>query len=189
MKKTALALALLAATSASQALVTYTGSVDQGVTAADDDFAPGAEVLFGREVTVDEYVSVQMTALFSEADYTNAFITVGDVMFSDVISGGSHTFEFGPGLLPFDFYVVDTGRSVINGGNQTAWESGGVNPFFAVTPVQPGAIEDTEYFYLALNDNGAGDEVSGDFDFDDFVIRVDVTGGFGTIDGGPDGGR
>jgi len=62
MKKTALALALLAATGASQALVTYTGSVDQGVTAADDDFAPGAEVLFGREVTVDEYVSVQMTA-------------------------------------------------------------------------------------------------------------------------------
>ena len=47
--------------------------------------------------------------------------------------------------------------------------------------------EGAESFYIALNDNGAGDEVSGDFDFDDFVIRVDVTGGFAPIDGVPDG--
>ena len=52
MRKSFMALALLAATSAQAGLVSYSGSIDQGVTPPDDDFAPGTPVLFGREVVV-----------------------------------------------------------------------------------------------------------------------------------------
>jgi len=165
MKNTLLALSLLAASSA-QALISYTGSIDQGVTPPDDDFAPGQPVLFGREVYVDAPATITMTAIFSEASYTNALITVGDTTYSNVIDGSSITFPVAAGLLPFSFFVTDTGEAVINGGNQANWEAGGTTPFFAVTPV----VDDT--FFIALNDNGFGDATSGDSDFDDYVIRV-----------------
>ena len=165
MRKTLLALSMLAASSA-QALISYTGSIDQGITPPDDDFAPGVVVLFGREVYVDAPANITMTAIFSEADYSNALITIGDTTYSDVIDGSSITFPVAAGLLPFGFFVTDTGESVINGGNQAAWEAGGSTPFFAVTPVV-----DNE-FYIALNDNGFGDQTSGDIDLDDYVIRV-----------------
>jgi hypothetical protein len=171
MRKTIFALSLLAA-SASQALVTFTGSTDQAVTPPDDDFAPGQEVLFGREVTIDEFASVKITAIFSEADYRNAFLTVGGTTYSDVIDGSSLTFNYGPGLLPFAFYVTDTGKSVINGGNQFAWESADSNPFYAVTPVKE--VDGASRFYIALNDNGFGDGSSPDLDLDDYVLQVDV---------------
>jgi len=170
--KTALATAFALATSAAQALVTFTGSIDQAVTPPDDDFAPGQEVLFGREVTIDQLASIRITAIFSEADYRNAFITVGDTTYSDVIDGSSLTFNYGPGLLPFAFHVTDTGESVINGGNQFAWESASPSPFYAVTPVKE--VDGASRFYIALNDNGFGDETSGDLDLDDYVLQVDV---------------
>jgi hypothetical protein len=172
MKKTLLALSLLAAAQA-QALVTFSGSIDQGITPPDDDFAAATAVLFGREVTIDQFATVKLTAVFSEADYKNAFITVGDTVYSDVIDGSSITFDFGPGLLPFGFFVTDTGLSVINGGNQFNWEAAGSTPFFAVTPVVTD-VDGVETFYIALNDNGFGDAASFDSDFDDFVIRADV---------------
>ena len=172
MRKTLFALSLLAAAQA-QALVTFSGSIDQGVTPPDDDFAPGTPVLFGREVTIDQYAQVKLTAVYSEANYTNAFLTVGGVSFSDVIDGSAFTFEFGPGLLPFSFFVVDTATAVVNGGNQLAWEAGGSNPFFAVTPVETDS-DGVASFYIALNDNGFGDLSSGDQDLDDYVIRADV---------------
>ena len=173
MKKTALAMAFLAASGAQAGLVAYSGSIDQGVTPPDDNFAPGTPVLFGREVTINEFAKIKLTAVFSEAAYKNAFITVGDTEYSDVIDGSSVTFDFGPGLLPFSFFVTDTGLSVINGGNQSNWEAAGSTPFFAVTPVVTD-VDGVETFWIALNDNGFGDSVSGDSDFDDFVIRADV---------------
>ena len=172
MRKTLLALSLLAAAQA-QALVTFSGSIDQGVTPPDDDFAPGTPVLFGREVTIDQYAQVKLTAVYSEANYTNAFLTVGGVSFSDVIDGSSFTFDFGPGLLPFSFFVTDTSLAVVNGGNQVAWEAGGSNPFFAVTPVETDS-DGVASFFIALNDNGFGDAASSDQDLDDYVIRADV---------------
>lgn len=172
MRKILFALSLLAAAQA-QALVTFSGSTDLGVTPPDDDFAPGTPVLFGREVTIDQYAQVKLTAVYSEANYTNAFLTVGGVSFSDVIDGSSFTFEFGPGLLPFSFFVTDTSLAVVNGGNQVAWEAGGSNPFFAVTPVETDS-DGVASFYIALNDNGFGDLTSGDQDLDDYVIRADV---------------
>lgn len=171
MKKTLFALSLLAAAQAN-ALVSYSGSIDQGITPPDDDFAPGTPVLFGREVTIDEFAIIKMTAVYSEADYTNAIITVGETKFSNVIDGDSITFNYGPGLLPFSFFTLDTELGVTNGGNQTAWELGGPNPFFAVTPVEIDLGVET--FYLAYNDNGFGDAASNDGDLDDYVIRVDV---------------
>ena len=172
MRKMLFALSLLAAAQA-QALVTFSGSIDQGVTPPDDDFAPGTPVLFGREVTIDQYAQVKLTAVYSEANYTNAFLTVGGVSFSDVIDGSSFTFDFGPGLLPFSFFVTDTSLAVVNGGNQVAWEAGGSSPFFAVTPVETDS-DGVASFYIALNDNGFGDLTSGDQDLDDYVIRADV---------------
>jgi len=172
MRKTLLALSLLAAAQA-QALVTFSGSIDQGVTPPDDDFAPGTPVLFGREVTIDQYAQVKLTAVYSEANYTNAFLTVGGTSFSNVIDGSSFTFDFGPGLLPFSFFVTDTSLAVVNGGNQVAWEAGGSNPFFAVTPVETDS-DGVASFFIALNDNGFGDLTSGDQDLDDYVIRADV---------------
>lgn len=170
MKKTLLALSLLAAAQA-QALVTFSGSIDQGVTPPDDDFAPAQAVLFGREVTIDQFATIKMTAIFSEADYTNAFLTVNGVQYSDVIDGSSLTFNYGPGLLPFSFLVTDTASVVVNGGNQLAWEAGGDSPFFAVTPVEIDG-DGLETFFIALDDGGFGD-LTGD-DVDDFVVRVDV---------------
>jgi hypothetical protein len=172
MRKTLLALSLLAAAQA-QALVTFSGSTDLGVTPPDDDFAPGTPVLFGREVTIDQYAQVKLTAVYSEANYTNAFLTVGGVSFSDVIDGSSFTFDFGPGLLPFSFFVTDTSLAVVNGGNQLAWEAGSSNPFFAVTPVETDS-DGVATFFIALNDNGFGDQTSPDLDLDDYVIRADV---------------
>ena len=172
MRKMLFALSLLAAAQA-QALVTFSGSTDLGVTPPDDDFAPGTPVLFGREVTIDQYAQVKLTAVYSEANYTNAFLTVGGVSFSDVIDGSSFTFEFGPGLLPFSFFVTDTSLAVVNGGNQLAWEAGSSNPFFAVTPVETDS-DGVASFFIALNDNGFGDLTSGDQDLDDYVIRADV---------------
>ena len=170
MKKTLFALSLLAAAQAN-ALVSYSGSIDQGVTPPDDDFAPGTPVLFGREVTIDEFAIVKMTAVYSEADYTNAVITVGGTEFSDVITGDSITFNYGPGLLPFSFFTLDTGLGVANGGNQVAWEAGGSNPFYAVTPVEIDG-DGLETFFVAYDDGGFGDE-TGD-DLDDYIIRVDI---------------
>ena len=172
MRKMLFALSLLAAAQA-QALVTFSGSIDQGITPPDDDFAPGTPVLFGREVTIDQYAQVKLTAVYSEANYTNAFLTVGGVSFSDVIDGSSFTFDFGPGLLPFSFFVPDTATAVVNGGNQVAWEAGGSSPFFAVTPVETDS-DGVASFYIALNDNGFGDQTSPDLDLDDYVIRADV---------------
>ena len=172
MKKTLFALSLLAAAQAN-ALVSYSGSIDQGVTPPDDDFAPGTPVLFGREVTIDQFAVIKMTAVFSEADYLNAVITVGETKFSNVIDGDSITFEYGPGLLPFSFFTLDTELGVANGGNQVAWELGGPNPFYAVTPVEIDG-DGLETFYIAYNDNGFGDAASSDGDLDDYVIRVDV---------------
>ena len=172
MRKTLLALSLLAAAQA-QALVTFSGSTDLGVTPPDDDFAPGTPVLFGREVTIDQYAQVKLTAVYSEANYTNAFLTVGGTSFSNVIDGSSFTFDFGPGLLPFSFFVTDTSLAVVNGGNQVAWEAGGSNPFFAVTPVETDS-DGVASFFIALNDNGFGDQTSPDLDLDDYVIRADV---------------
>ena len=172
MRKTLLALSLLAAAQA-QALVTFSGSIDQGVTPPDDDFAPGTPVLFGREVTIDQYAQVKLTAVYSEANYTNAFLTVGGTSFSNVIDGSSFTFEYGPGLLPFSFFVTDTSLAVVNGGNQVAWEAGGSNPFFAVTPVETDS-DGVATFFIALNDNGFGDQTSPDLGLDDYVIRADV---------------
>ena len=172
MRKMLFALSLLAAAQA-QALVTFSGSTDLGVTPPDDDFAPGTPVLFGREVTIDQYAQVKLTAVYSEANYTNAFLTVGGVSFSDVIDGSSFTFEFGPGLLPFSFFVTDTSLAVVNGGNQVAWEAGGSSPFFAVTPVETDS-DGVATFFIALNDNGFGDASSPDLDLDDYVIRADV---------------
>ena len=169
MKKTLFALSFLAAAQAN-ALVTFSGSIDQGVTPPDDDFAPGTPVLFGREVTIDEFAIIKMTAVYSEADYTNAIITVGETKFSNVIDGDSITFEYGPGLLPFSFFTLDTELGVANGGNQVAWEAGGINPFYAVTPVEIDLGVET--FFIAYDDGGFGDE-TGD-DLDDYVIRVDV---------------
>ena len=172
MKKTLFAMSMAAAVNAS-ALVTYTGSIDQGITPPDDDFAPGVVVLFGREVYVDVPANITMTAIFSEADYSNALITIGDTTYSDVIDGSSITFPVAAGLLPFGFFVTDTGESVINGGNQLAWEAGGSTPFFAVTPVETDS-DGVASFYIALNDNGFGDASSLDIDLDDYVIRADV---------------
>jgi hypothetical protein len=172
MRKMLFALSLLAAAQA-QALVTFSGSIDQGITPPDDDFAPATAVLFGREVTIDQYAQVKLTAVYSEANYTNAFLTVGGVSYSDVIDGSSLTFDFGPGLLPFSFFVTDTATAVVNGGNQLAWEAGGSSPFYAVTPVETDS-DGVASFYIALNDNGFGDASSPDQDLDDYVIRADV---------------
>jgi hypothetical protein len=165
-----MAAACLAASTSASALVTYTSSTDQGVTPPDDDFAPEIPVLFGREVYLDDAATVTMTAIYSEASYTNALITVGGVEYSNVIDGSSLTFVADAGLLPFGFFVTDTALSVINGGNQLAWESAGEDPFFAVTPVE--VSDGMESFYIALDDGGFGDKTGSDLD--DFVIRVDV---------------
>jgi hypothetical protein len=172
MKKTLLSLALLAASSAN-ALVTYTGSTDSGVLPPDNDFEEGLPVLFGREVSVDGPATITMTAIFSEADYTNAFITVGGTTFSNVIDGSSLTFDYAGGLLPFSFFVIDTGNSVINGSNQFNWESDLLLPYFAVTEVLE--QDGTESFLIGLNDNSGFDGDSIDLDVDDYVIRVEVT--------------
>ena len=169
MRALLLPLAFLAATSAN-ALVTYTGSIDFGITPPDDDFAPGQTVLFGREVYLDGDSNVTMTAIYSEASYTNAFITVNGVQYSNVIDGSQLTFSAAAGLLPFSFLVTDTSSVVVNGGNQLAWEAAGENPFFAVTPVE--FSDDMATFYIALDDGGFGDQTG--TDLDDFVIRVDV---------------
>jgi len=174
MRKTFLALSLLAATSAQAGLVSYSGSIDQGVTPPDNDWAAGIPVLFGREVSIDGPATIKMTALFSEAAYTNAFITVGDITFSDVIDGDAYSFEFAGGLLPFSFYVTNTDKAVINGGNQFNWESKELLPYFAVTPVEQQL--GYESFIIGLNDNSTSD-VNPDFDLDDMIIQVDVVPG------------
>ena len=178
MRKSFIALALLAATSAQAGLVSYSGSIDQGLTAPDNDFAAGIPVLFGREVSIDGPATIKMTALFSEAAYTNAFITVGDITFSDVIDGDAYSFEFDGGLLPFSFYVTNTDRAVINGGNQSNWESKELLPYFAVTPVEQQLGFET--FIIGLNDNSTSD-VNPDLDLDDMIIQVDVVPG-GQVD-------
>ena len=178
MRKSFIALALLAATSAQAGLVSYSGSIDQGLTAPDNDFAAGIPVLFGREVSIDGPATIKMTALYSEAAYTNAFITVGDITFSDVIDGSSYSFEFDGGLLPFSFYVTNTGNGVINGGNQANWESKELLPYFAVTPVEQQLGFET--FIIGLNDNSTSD-VNPDLDLDDMIIQVDVVPG-GQVD-------
>ena len=178
MRKSFIALALLAATSAQAGLVSYSGSIDQGLTAPDNDFAAGIPVLFGREVSIDGPATIKMTALYSEAAYTNAFITVGDITFSDVIDGSSYSFEFDGGLLPFSFYVTNTDRAVINGGNQSNWESKELLPYFAVTPVEQQLGFET--FIIGLNDNSTSD-VNPDLDLDDMIIQVDVVPG-GQVD-------
>ena len=178
MRKSFMALALLAATSAQAGLVSYSGSIDQGLTAPDNDFAAGIPVLFGREVSIDGPATIKMTALYSEAAYTNAFITVGDITFSDVIDGSSYSFEFDGGLLPFSFYVTNTDRAVINGGNQSNWESKELLPYFAVTPVEQQLGFET--FIIGLNDNSTSD-VNPDLDLDDMIIQVDVVPG-GQVD-------
>ena len=170
MKKTLFALSLLAAAQAN-ALVSYSGSIDQGVTAPDNDWAAGVPVLFGREVSIDGPATIKMTALYSEAAYRNAFITVGDITFSDVIDGDAYSFEFEGGLLPFSFYVTNTDRSVLNGGNQFNWESKELLPYFSVTPVEQQLGFET--FIIGLNDNSTSD-VNPDTDIDDFIIQVDV---------------
>ena len=174
MRKSFIALALLAATSAQAGLVSYSGSIDQGLTAPDNDFAAGIPVLFGREVSIDGPATIKMTALYSEAAYTNAFITVGDITFSDVIDGSSYSFEFDGGLLPFSFYVTDTDKAVINGGNQFAWESKELLPYFLVTPVEQQL--GYESFIVGLNDNSIADGPF-EIDGDDYVIQVDVVPG------------
>ena len=178
MRKSFIALALLAATSAQAGLVSYSGSIDQGVTAPDNDWAAGVPVLYGREVSIDGPATIKMTALFSEAAYTNAFITVGDITFSDVIDASSYSFEFDGGLLPFSFYVTNTDRAVINGGNQSNWESKELLPYFAVTPVEQQLGFET--FIIGLNDNSTSD-VNPDLDLDDMIIQVDVVPG-GQVD-------
>ena len=178
MRKSFIALALLAATSAQAGLVSYSGSIDQGLTAPDNDFAAGIPVLFGREVSIDGPATIKMTALFSEAAYTNAFITVGDITFSDDIDGDAYSFEFDGGLLPSSFYVTNTNRGVINGGNQSNWESKELLPYFAVTPVEQQLGFET--FIIGLNDNSTSD-VNPDLDLDDMIIQVDVVPG-GQVD-------
>ena len=178
MKKTALAMAFLAASGAQAGLVSYSGSIDQGITAPDNDWAAGIPVLFGREVSIDGPATIKMTALYSEAAYRNAFITVGDITFSDVITGDAYSFEFEGGLLPFSFYVTNTDRAVLNGGNQFNWESKELLPYFAVTPVEQKLGYET--FIIGLNDNSTSDVIS-DTDLDDFIIQVDVVPG-GQVD-------
>jgi len=173
MKKTLFAFSLLAAAQAN-ALVSYSGSIDQGVTAPDNDWGAGVPVLFGREVSIDGPATIKMTALFSEAAYRNAFITVGDVTFSDVIDGDAYSFDFEGGLLPFSFFVTNTGNAVVNGGNQLAWESKDVVPYFLVTPVEQQL--GYESFIIGLNDNATSDGPF-DVDGDDYVIQVEVLPG------------
>jgi hypothetical protein len=174
MKKTLFALSLLAAVQAQAGLVSYSGSIDQGVTAPDNDWGAGVPVLFGREVSIDGPATIKMTALYSEAAYRNAFITVGDITFSDVITGDAYSFDFEGGLLPFSFYVTNTDRAVLNGGNQFNWESKELLPYFAVTPVEQKLGYET--FIIGLNDNSTSDVIS-DTDLDDYIIQVDVVPG------------
>lgn len=174
MKKTVIALALLSMAGAAQALVTYTGSTDQGVTTSDDDFAApaGRPVLFGREVHLDRDSRVTFEAVFSEADYRNAFITIGSTTFSDVIDGGTYTANFEAGLLPFSFDVLTVDRQVENGTNQAAWDAHDLTPWFAVSPIEVLSAVESQFF-IGLNDDG----LEFDQDIDDYVIQVNVVAG------------
>jgi hypothetical protein len=162
----------LAAAAQAQAYVSFPGGADISVTSPDNDFAPGIEVLLGREIQLDTAARVTFTAFFSEAKYKNAFLTIGDTKFSDnIVTGDAYTRDFEAGLLPFSFFVADTGKSIVNGGNQAAWQAGNGDPYFLVTP--PTIGEDAvEKFYIALNDDGS----LIDEDYDDYVIGVTVEG-------------
>ena len=157
-------LSLALATGAHANLITLTGSIDQAVIPAGDDYG-FLGIYLGREVILNQESQVTFKAIFSEAAYTNALITFGDVTYSNVIDGASTTEVLDAGLIPFSFFVTDTSLAVSNGTNQAAWTKQGPQPHFAITEeISPGK------WLIGLQDDGN----SIDYDFDDYVIEMTV---------------
>ena len=166
MKYALSALALATAVTANADLITLTGSIDQAFVPADDDYGYSGGIYLGREVHLNQESDVTFTAVFSESSYQNAFISIGGVLYDNVIDGATTTERLGGGLIPFSFLVQDTGLGVSNGVNQQAWEETGPQPHFAVSEV----LEDGNSWLIGLQDDGN----SIDYDFDDFVLRMTV---------------
>jgi len=172
MRKTFITLSLLAAASAQAGLVSYSGSIDQGALAPSNDYFPGQPVFFGREVMLNQQSTVKFRAIFAEATYDNYFLTIGDTEFNkDINTGDAYSTTFDAGLLPFSFFVADTGKSIVNGGNEVAWlKQPSDAPFYAVTPIE--VLEGgAEQFYIGLQDDG---NLIDPGEFDDFVLEVTV---------------
>jgi len=158
MRKTLLALSLLAAAQA-QATIITDGSTDVLAGVAGDDYGYTGAVLLGREVGVTGVYDVTFTAIFQESDYRNYFVTVGGTLFDDINIGDSYTIRT-PDALNFSFGSLDAVGTAVNGFNQAGYESLGSS--FAVSWV------DADSLLIGFNDSYTGDN-----DYDDLVIRAD----------------
>lgn len=134
-----------------------------------NDYAPmvGLAGFLGESVVATGAAPINLTFeyLFKEATYTNKFRYDGADIFTTGVTAYGATFSTvwagGAGVLPFEFYIVNTGTSVTNPGN----DGGGAQNFFTYWD----GVSDS--ILIALDDSGAGP----DDNHDDMVIRITAT--------------
>jgi hypothetical protein len=135
---------------------------------------------FGGDLTSNGDYSITFTYLGKEAGFSNDFLfSIGNVQVfntNSAVAGTSYTASLlGPGLVPFEFKTNSGADSVINGSNEAF---GASHPKFFVSfgtfvgNVFTGSNALSGLTgVIALDDNGGGN----DKDYDDLVLRFDVT--------------
>lgn len=154
-----------AASSAEAATFTFTGGEAYALPAdfglppmLPDGYATGAPVLRNGTLGLDGPGRVTFTYFGSEAAYDNSLWTGKLALFNNQtsVAGDAATVDFGAGALPFDFQTVSLGQRVANGASQG---------YFGLAFYRLG---DASVFAL-FNDSATGDR-----DYDDLVVRLDV---------------
>lgn len=128
-----------------------------------DDFGFRGPRIAGADVSIDREADVTFALLYQESDYRNYFISIGGTLFDDVEVGSSFTTRLQPGLLPFRFGSMETGIEAVNGENVANYATGNAQFLVHLDGILPWA------FMVGFNDSWTGD-----YDFDDMVIRVIV---------------
>lgn len=127
-------------------------------------------LLPGRELRLAQTSRVTFTALVSESDWEDVFVTVGGQLYDGIDNGNSVSGIYGPGLLDFSFIAGATGETVANGHNLDNYLASlgrGSLPHFGLAAVDRAPVET---WLIGLQDDGQ----TIDFDFDDHVLKIEV---------------